>query len=289
MHPRERIRIAVTDGDERQRYLREALQRDGYTVFPVGAGTGWKAPTVDAVVLPLPATTDGLRIFTPDGGSAPRFSAFLDGIEGSPRVFGGRIPPEWVEYAEARGFFCEDLFASELLQLKNALPTAEGAIWIAMRETPTVLFDLPVSVVGFGRIGELLAEKLRALGATVTVCARREEVRVRAALRGFRVGEIPSEGCVPSPNTRIVFNTVPARVLGDRALRALPRGCLLIELASGAGGFDPDAAREAGLIPIRASALPGRYAPETAGKILAETVEDYLRRPPTTGDEEGRL
>ena len=62
------------------------------------------------------------------------------------------------------------------------------------------------------------------------------------------------------------------RVIGAEDLRALPSGCVLIELASPPGGFDQEAATDAGLRVIAAQGLPGRFYPESAGLILAETV-----------------
>lgn len=51
--------------------------------------------------------------------------------------------------------------------IMNAVPTAEGAIQIAMEQTDVTLHGLPVLVIGHGRIGSLLARRLAALGAKV--------------------------------------------------------------------------------------------------------------------------
>jgi dipicolinate synthase subunit A len=49
-----------------------------------------------------------------------------------------------------------------------------------------------------------------------------------------------------------------------------------MELASFPGGFDFVAAEKMGFSLILAQGLPGKHFPETAGRIIAETVLDLL-------------
>ena len=58
----------------------------------------------------------------------------------------------------------------------------------------------------------------------------------------------------------------------SRILEKLPRGALVIDLASLPGGTDFAAAEELGLHAEHALALPGRCAPQTAGALIAQTV-----------------
>ena len=55
------------------------------------------------------------------------------------------------------------------------------------------------------------------------------------------------------------------------------RDTLLVELASVPGGFDICAARELGANISWALSLPGKYAPESAGAIIAESVLKILK------------
>ena len=55
----------------------------------------------------------------------------------------------------------------------NAVPTAEGAVQIAMEELPITLHRARVLVLGFGRLGKLAAHRFAALGAKVSVAARK--------------------------------------------------------------------------------------------------------------------
>ena len=75
---------------------------------------------------------------------------------------------------------------------------------------------------------------------------------------------------------RAIFNTVPTRVMTKEILESVPKNCILIDLASAPGGIDLAAAQELGLRTVWGTALPGKCTPESAGWILAQTVEDFL-------------
>lgn len=166
----------------------------------------------------------------------------------------------------------KDCLSSHIM---NAVPTAEGAIQIAMEQTDVTLHGLPVLVIGHGRIGSLLARRLAALGAKVTVSAR--------SCRDFAL--IESEG-LSAADTRqlapvlhdfpLVFNTVPAAVLGAAELARLPDKALVIDLASQPGGLDPSAEPLRGVRVIHALSLPGKVAPVTASVAVRDTVYAIL-------------
>ena len=128
-----------------------------------------------------------------------------------------------------------------------------------------------MGIIGFGRIGKLLAHRLRGLGAEVTVSARRLDDLAwidAFGYRGLRTNRLAGR----LGSFRIVFNTVPNMVLTEELLRDLPRECVLLELAS-QPGFDRAAAEARGLKCIAAPGLPGRAAPETAARAIKLTLE----------------
>ncbi|MBQ1963418.1 MAG: NAD-binding protein [Clostridia bacterium] len=264
---KEPLKIAVLGGDARQRFAAKKLVEDGYSVSVWGLGnpetqglgavafSDWRGAIseAEALLLPLPVSGDGVRLNCPlqSPEESVRLSLLIESFEGA-LILGGKIPPAVQRLAEEKGISCIDYFDSELLQLKNALPTAEGAIHVAMGELPVTLDGCRVAVVGYGRIGSLLAEKLQALGAEVTVLARRREVLQSAALRhqkgillrcedGYRgLDALPSD-------CRVIFNTVPKRIFVGDALEKLPKSCLFVDLASAPGGIDFTAAEAKGM------------------------------------------
>ena len=72
-----------------------------------------------------------------------------------------------------------DYFAREELTIRNAIPTAEGCLGILLRQRKRTLWGSGVLVTGFGPVGQALGPRLAALGADVTIAARRPAQRAR--------------------------------------------------------------------------------------------------------------
>lgn len=212
-------------------------------------------------------------------GEAPRLTELFENVENT-LVIGGKFSPATKALAEEKQVRLFDFFESESLQQKNALPTAEGAVSILMREIPRTVSGLPVAVTGYGRVAKALVKLLLAMGATVTVGARKEQDIRAAASLGCR--------CVPLTDAKslaalaagqaVIVNTVPYWLFTDEVLAQMTGAPLMIDLASAPGGIDGGAAAARGIRVIWALSLPGKYAPVTAGEIIAETVLDHLRK-----------
>ena len=155
------------------------------------------------------------------------------------------------------------------------MPTAEGAIQLALEELPITLHGSACLIIGFGRVGKVLAAYLRGLGANVTVAVRK--YADRAWLRAYGYGSADTENLAASLNRfDLLINTVPARVLGQKELACLKRDCLCIDLASKPGGIDLSAAQQLGIRCIWALSLPGKVAPYTSGEIIRDTILNML-------------
>ena len=79
------------------------------------------------------------------------------------------------------------------------------------------------------------------------------------------------------PEMELIFNTVPAPVLTNDAMRALLPPCIVIDLASLPGGVAPDAEPAAGCRVLHALSLPGKVAPRSAAEAIYMTVTAILR------------
>lgn len=290
------IKLALLGGDRRQVSLAYYLAKQGYDVFTFGlldmketrritqcdAFTDAVA-SADAVILALPASSDGVRVNCPmlEGIDSPKLVAVFDAMDKDAYFIGGRLSPHLKEKLEERKIKYFDYFESEELQLRNALPTAEGAISIAMQELDVTLFGSKAAVVGYGRIGKLLASMLVSLGADVTVVARKSTALVKAEQLGCSTLKIEYQNGINSMEALsdgydVIFNTVPYWLFDDSLLRKLDKSTLIIDLASAPGGVDNRSAKENGIKVIWALSLPGKYAPVSAGEIIGKTVIEFL-------------
>lgn len=282
-------KLAVIGGDFRQVCLAQLLQADGHQVtvsaldrhpFPPeicqADAPCFGLQTAQAVILPMPLVRDDDRLNAPLSNTSYHISAILRAISPETPVFGGAAPPSVLSDMQRSHLRFFDYLGREELAIRNAVPTAEGAIQLAMEELPITLQDARVLVVGNGRIGRILARKLAALGAVVSVSARsaKDFADIEAA------GHLPLDTralCGQLAHFDLVYNTVPAPVLGAAALAELPADCLVIDLASRPGGVDFAAAKQLGRRTIHALSLPGKVAPLTAARAIRDTIYTILR------------
>lgn len=155
----------------------------------------------------------------------------------------------------------------------NGILTAEAAIAVAMENTDFSLAGCRALVVGSGAIALPLARRLKALGAFVTVSARNTALLETLRLEGITAIEL----CFACGEYDIIFNTVPALVFDRKTLESIDSNALIIDLASLPGGVDKISAAELGIKVIPALALPGKYMPLTAARIIYTSVRNAIK------------
>lgn len=262
----------VLGGDARQTWAARRLEAAGCHVLSCGV-PDWPEQLLpkhfaaeDRVVLPFPSFQGALL----RGKSALPIDELPARLAIGTRVFGGLLGDKRAIF-EAHGAAVCDLYGSEPMTTANAIPTAEGAIALAMELSPMTLHGARCLVIGFGRVGRVLAQKLHALSAIVTVSARKAADRAMSEALGMR-GDETGVYRYGLTQYNFVFNTVPAPVLSEAQLSALSPDCILIELASKPGGMSEEACRRLGLTYHFAPGLPGRCAPAAAGTLYADCI-----------------
>lgn len=273
--------FGVIGGDRRQAELARLLSDEGNHVCTYGLSQ-WRpegedglpsAADAKVIVLPLPLVKGpGLLNCAEETLSLAELFSYFHKEQ---IIFAGKVTAEAKAEAKARGLQLLDYLEREELAVANAIPTAEGAIQIAMEQLPVTLCGTEVLVLGYGRIGKQLVQRLCALGAKVSVAVRKPEDRVWTEL---------FFGC-PTLRTdrldgrlgrfQVLFNTAPALLLDRGLLEQLRPDCLCIDLAS-CPGLDAGAAEDLGLSLVLARGLPGKVAPVTAAKAIQDTITHIL-------------
>ena len=253
-------RFAVIGTDARLAAAGRALARAGFAV-----GGPEQTALADYILLPLPL----------DESRTP-LAELLRAAKPGALALGGKLSAQARQIAAEAGVELVDYFAREELILCNAIPTAEGCIGILLQQRTRTLWGTNLLLLGFGPVGQALGARLAALGANVTVCARRAEQRALAESLGLRGAELARLAAL-APAFDTVVNTIPAPVLTEPVLAALRPGSLIVDLASKPGGTDFAAAQRLGCKTIHALSLPAACAPDTAGEAVARTVLTILR------------
>ena len=266
-------RILIIGGGIRLKKAGEAFNLLGYPVSFYDGSAPLKSAidSADIILLGIPVSKDGINL-AQEENEAPISLRDIAALAGKNKlVAGGRMSErvkalfdiysvKWLDYA-----LCEEF------EVLNAVPTAEGAIQIAMEEFPFTIHSSNVIVTGFGKVSRALCLRLKALGANCTVIARNPVQRAEAESMGFEAVDYP---LLPQKvkACHILFNTVPAKVIGKSVLSNMHSNQGIIDLASKPGGVDLDAATAFGVNVIWALSLPGKVAPKTAGEIIQKTV-----------------
>lgn len=154
-----------------------------------------------------------------------------------------------------------DLLRDAEYLARNASITADCALQAAAPLMKTTFADSPALIIGWGRIGKCLGQLLRSFGANVTVAARKEYDRAMLRALGYTAVNISALESM-LPRFRLIFNTAPELILSNRHT-GLCKNCVKIDLASKPGMEGNDV--------LWARGLPGIYAPESSGKLIAET------------------
>ena len=239
-------------------------------VMPENVKKATEGEVFSCAVLPVPPLDENSMINTPcySGEVSPAdVEKFLvpDG-----EIFAGRVNSQLCEIFSDHEVL--DYMAREELSLRNAVPTAEGAVQIALEELPVTLSGLKILIAGMGRIGTALAEILKGFGADITAVVHNARGAAKARLIGVKYVYTKDM----TSDHALVFNTVPTMIFGREQLSRFGKDTLFIDLASKPGGIDITSAQELGRKVIWALGLPGKTSPVTAGEIIAETIDNML-------------
>jgi len=289
-----RYTFSVIGGDRRQVIIIKNLLNSGHSVKVFGinapltdiSGAELSSSVekaiegCDVLLLPLPVSRDNCHINLISPPQTPTINEIIKSCSKNENscIVGGIIPDEMLNLAHRSFIDVFDFYKCESLQEKNALPSAEGAIMIAMENTDRVIDGMKVLVSGYGRIGKLLANRLKSLGASVSVAARRAESLCEIAMEGFDpidIGDIDQMSKTFN-ECDVILNTVPKQIFTKQIIDNSKMSPLYIEIASSPGGIDIPSARIRGIQIIFAPSIPGKYAPSSAGEYIFETVRDIL-------------
>lgn len=275
----------IIGGDLRQLACAKSLREKGYDVKLYGffdiylkdlpKSTSFTEDLIraDYVLLPLPVTKDGETLNTPLWDGKISLSQITGTLRDDTVVFGGMINDEHLLHRPS----VFDYAKQEDFLIKNAQITAEGAFNIVFSETPFSVYGSKLLITGYGRIGKILANIAKTLGAETFVAARNTRDLAWIELSGCKAVRYDTLTEL-LPQFDIILNTVPHRIFKKEQIAAIQADCLFVDLASVPGGIDWEAAKQAGLKTIWALSLPGKVAPFSSGKIISDTLTNLLEQ-----------
>lgn len=276
--------VVLIGGDIRHRMMAEYLIAQNVTVYCYGMD-GCESlpetvnkvdhiPKADLAILPIPVSRNGLDITSVYSNRPLPLISVVESLDKNTLVCGGLLPSVLIEKLKENNISYFDYGTSETFAMRNAIPSAEGAIELALHHTPFTLNDARVCVVGYGRIGKILTNRLLGLGCNVTTTARKYNDLKEIGKSGATA--IHTYALAKQEPFQILFNTVPAMVIDRQVLERQTKDTLVIDLASKPGGVDFDYAKQKGISCIHALSLPAKCAPATAAKNTLHAIEEFI-------------
>lgn len=190
-------------------------------------------------------------------------------------VYTGMARPYLRTLCEEEQVKLVELLDRDDVAIYNSIPTAEGALMMAIQNTSITIHGSQAMVLGMGRTGFTMARTLHALGAKVKVGVRAAKDFARAEEMGWEPFLTRDLGD-NTGNIDLIFNTIPTMIITAQILANMPQSTVIIDLASSPGGCDFQAAKELGIKAMLAPGLPGIVAPRTAGVIIANALVQLI-------------
>ena len=274
--------IGIIGGDLRIIKLAEILEQDGYSVCTYGIEKMEnielkKVETLEElinstniIIGPIPLSSKGDYISTPFSNEKISIEQLQNSIYN--KVFiAGNIKQEVYQELENKHNKVIDILKREELAVLNSISTAEGAIQIAMEETSKTLHGSNVLILGFGRIGKILAKMLDGMGAKVACEARKNSDLAWIKAYGYTPVSLKQLDDY-LPKYDIILNTIPHIIIDATNIDKIKKDALIIDLASNPGGVDKNEVKKRKIKFNWALSLPGKVAPITSAHYIKETL-----------------
>ncbi len=279
------MEFALLGGDLRNVKLMNVLAGEGCKVYTYGLLPEKESKQI--AVCNRPETAVAWAQFVV--GPVPFHVGTVDGEEilqalSPGKVFiAGKIPENFARAATQKGVRIIDILQRDDMAILNAVPTAEGAIQIAMEKLPVTIDQCQVLITGFGRVARALAPRVQALGGRVTICARKSSDLAWAESYGY--GRTSFEKLSENiSGFTLIYNTVPHMIFDKSQLDILVKSqtgdrphVLIVDLASSPGGVNFAYAESKGIQTVQALSLPGKVAPETSAKNMVKVIFNIIK------------
>ncbi|MFD1774433.1 dipicolinate synthase subunit DpsA [Paenibacillus rhizophilus] len=277
------VRIVFLGGDARQiEVIRKCVEMDA-TVSAAGFDK-WDSPCegvslggmsaelldgADVLVLPTVGCDDEGHIsakYTEE--PLQLLTEHIEALPSHCTVYTGMAKEYLKRLCAQRGLELVELLDRDDVAIYNSIPTAEGALVMAIQNTDFTIHGSKAMVLGMGRTGFTMAKSLQGLGANVTMGVRKQDHYARAEVMGwspFMTDQLLEH----VKDVDYIFNTIPSLILTAKVISQMPRHTCIVDLASAPGGVDFRYAEKRGIKAMLAPGLPGIVAPKSAGMIMA--------------------
>lgn len=271
------MNICVMGGDLRNFFLAKLLSKEKHEVKVYGFEKIENfrecetyenmLSSSEIVVLSIPFTKDKKTINMPLSNRNIRIQELAYHLENK-TIFVGNMPEDIQEILKEKQNEVIDFMKKEEFAVLNAIPTAEATIEIILKNTNKILQGSHCLILGFGRIGKVLAHKLQGLSVDVTCMVTNEIEKAWAIAYGYQTTTIEKlqNYYTKIKQYDIIINTIP-KIIFKEELKEIKKETLVIDLASKPYGIDRKIVEEENINFIEALGLPREISTNDISKI----------------------
>ena len=280
--------IGIIGGDLRILKLIELLKEDGYNVYTYNMNINNDSNNLsnisklidlsDYIVSGIPISKDEKTVTSIYNTEKIYLEDIVDKMKNKTFI-AGKISNKIVGLMKQNGNVVYDLMEDEVLTINNAVSTVEGTISKIISNTEKNIYESDILILGYGRIGKLLAERLEGFKANVFCEARNEKDLTWIKTSGFTPIYLNDlKQYLETIDFDVIVNTVPEIILDKKLLDLVNKKTYIVDLASKPGGLDFDYADSINLNYEWTLAVPGKVAPTSSAKYIKESLEKIIEK-----------
>lgn len=289
------MKILFLGGDKRQLEMIKILENKGYEVNVLGYQSinlennvkkkglyELKMDEYKVIIFPVSGVKSNYKIVS-EFDSNPIFLPvdFLKNTQENVSIFTGIMTKELNEMLEVSKRKAISLMEDNNVKKENSIPTVEGIIADLVYSTDKTIEESNIFVLGYGNIGEVLVDKLKALKATSIAVGVIEQTDYEQLNKNnikslFTTDEKSMQQVIKESD--VIINTVPELLLDKKLLNFVNNDAYILDISSYPYGVDFDYANQLKIKNKLFLGIPGKVAPTTAGRILVKKINDCIRR-----------
>lgn len=255
------MKVHIIGEDQRSNYLRRLYENDIVSI-----------KEADTIICPIPFTRDNIKINNSNMSIEELIN--IPKIEFK-KIYTGALNSFAKEKLNEKNIKVIDIMEDEAYAIKNAIATAEGAIKKVIDSTPFTINKSNVLILGYGRIGKILARFLSSFGAKIYVEARNKKDIALIKSMGYNCVELENLDKYLH-KMQYIFNTVPVEIVDKKMVELIDSNSYVIDIAS-KPGVNLEALNTRNIKNCWYLQIPSKDSPKRAAMYIKETVDDNIR------------
>lgn len=229
----------------------------------------------DNIIFAMPFQNDSEKVISTFSLEQIEFKEIIPLLKNK-NIFAGNLSEETINILEKQNTTINNLNENNEIKISNALITAEAAIGIIAADSNKTINGMKILVLGFGRLGKMVAKSFSSLNAKVTVEARKDADL--AWINAYGYNALNLENLTDNIHKYdIIINTVPFMLLDKERIEKLKKDVFVLDLAD-ERGIDTKEARKRNIKNLWALSLPAKNAPYSYAESIKNVMETILER-----------